>query len=87
MKKQIQSVINEANTLVRHHHDMSCHGVCEEIIKLKPRLVRLLNAFDSVDEDDEEWEALDLLLDNANEAVKRASDALESHHGGHTTQL
>lgn len=86
-KKPVISLINEANTIVNNHHSMTCAGMCEELSKLKERLVTLLNTFDEVDPEDGTWEALDLLLDDANDAVKRVSDALESHHGGGVTQL
>ena len=87
MKKLIEQLIIECNLLVTDHHDMTCSGVCDTIKKLKARLIHLLNSFDTVDPDGEDWSELDDLLDKANDAYKAAEDALESHHGGHTTQI
>ena len=87
MKKQIENLIREANNLTANHYDITCNGMCEELIKLRGGLISLLNQFDKIDVEGAEWEVLDSLLDDANEAVQRASDALETHHGGHTTQM
>lgn len=87
MKKQIEKLISEANTLVNDHLDATCGGMCEELVTLKSRFVALLNTFDTVDPDSEEWASLDSLLDEANEALQRAEDATEAHYGGRHTQL
>jgi hypothetical protein len=87
MKELIEQLIREYELLVCDHHDMNCSGVCDTIKKLKARLIHLLNSFDTVDPDSEEWGELDALLDKANDAYKAAEDAVESHCGGNTTQI
>jgi hypothetical protein len=76
MKKQIEDIIQRANSVILEHHGMTADSISKELSGLREDLAVVEGSLISVEE---EVELASNLLERAIVAVNTVSDAFESH--------